>query len=970
MLDEQAILSCIEHTMVADARVIRAAELQLYEIEKEAGFTVFLLKIVSNQDIALNVRMSAAIYFKNKVQRSWRTENSNEKVHIGDISEDEGKMIKENIIPILINNCENNHIRPHLAEAIKYILTRSTSWDLSSTVIELLNTGKSEYVYAGLLLVFQMCSAHRYDMTGKRDQIDNFIISVFPTIETLLSNLVSETDYRSSELLYLILKSFKYGCLNNYPQYFNDMEKLNSWIKLHLFLCAKPLPKEVLELDYADRSLDKRVKVNKWGFGNLNKFIHRYSRSTKQISEEFVQYIYNNLCPEIIQEYFTIIQSWKEGSLWLSESSLYYLVQLFEKCLIYDGLYSLIEPHLQVFIENVVFTCLCASPQSVELFQDDEEEYTRRYFDMNKEGSTADVAAVDFIFVVGHKRPEKLNIVLPFVNNVLNEFVSSPTLENAYRQEGAMRMISTLFSFFDSNTETIEGLFVHFISKIIGQDKYPFLVARGLETIANFDSPFTSMETLSLIYEMTYNHLLNSTVLPIQIEAADALKTLIVSNPDIHPHISSQIPGIMERLLKLSKEFEIDTIAEVMEALVERFSDELTPFANDLASNLAEQFLKVARSMVENNGGSGSSGNAYSMGDQDQEIQASSLLQTMTTMVMSMNKVSLTTQFVPVCKFVIQNAQIILLTEIVDLIDALALSSKTLYNQFTPEIWDLFHDIMDSFETYALDYFESYEVFFETVVLFGFPQDQTFVNPFLQVLSVKLQSDIDYDVDSVMMILQMYALSMKDIPLFDECIKFGFARQEELGLDQKELIKLFLAYLSVKTAETLNIMESNGITLDFFKIWFDCSLTSVFGIKLQIMAILNLLQMTDLPGSVVGFISAFANRLVKLVEQLPKAIRRHQLVSEGNGDETGGSEGGNTDELNPEEEDAFYEDLEDDFKETPLDEINSFNEVYQFFQLLKNNNTVRYEEIINSLTEENRSSLEVILNFVSEKNQQ
>lgn len=962
MLDEQVILSCIEHTMVADASIIRAAELQLYEIEKEAGFTVFLLKIVSNQEIALNVRMSAAIYFKNKVQRSWRTENSNEKVHVGDIGDDEGNMIKENIIPILINNCENNHIRPHLAEAIRYILTRSASWDLSSTVIELLKTGKTEYIYAGLLLVFQMCSAHRYDMTGKRDQIDNFIIAVFPTIETLLSDLVSGTDYRSSELLYLILKSFKYGCLNNYPQYFNDMEKLNSWIKLHLFICAKPLPKEVLELDYADRSLDKRVKVNKWGFGNLNKFIHRYSRSTKQISENFVQYIYHTLCPEIIQEYFKIIQSWRDGSLWLSESSLYYLVQLFEKCLIYDGLYSLIEPHLQAFIENVIFTCLCASPQSVELLQDDEEEYTRRYFDMNKEGSTADVAAVDFIFVVGHKRPEKLNIVLPFVNNVLNEFVSLPNLENAYRQEGAMRMISTLFSFFDSNTEAIEGLFAHFISKIIGQEKYPFLVARGLETIANFDSPFTNMETLSMIYEMTYNHLLNSTILPIQIEAADALKTLISSNPDIHPHISSQVPGIMERLLKLSKEFEIDTIAEVMESLVERFSDELTPFANDLASNLADQFLKVARSMVENSGSGGSggsgSGGAYSMGDQDQEIQASSLLQTMTTMVMSMNKVSLTAQFVPVCKFVIQNAQIILLTEIVDLMDALALSAKSLYKQFTPEIWDLFHDVMDSFETYALDYFESYEVFFETVVLYGFPQDQTFVTAFLQVLCVKLQSDIDYDVESVMMILQMYALSMRDTPLFEECVKYGYARQEELGVDEKELVKLILAYLSVKPVDTLKVMESNGITLDFFKRWFDCSLSSVFGIKLEIMAILQLLQMDDLPGSVSGYLGAFGNKLVKLVEQLPKAIRRHQLISEGNG---------SSDDLSPEEEDIFYEDLEDDFKETPLDEINSFKEVYEFFQLLKNNNVARYEGIINSLTEENKSSLEVILSFVSEK---
>lgn len=961
MLNEQAILACIEHTLVADAKVIKDAELQLFEFQKESGFTVLLLSMVSNQELPIAIRMSAAIYFKNKVQRSWRTESSKEKANADDIAEEEGNMIKENIIQVLINNVENNHIIPHLTEAIKSMLARSKSWDLSNMVNELLNTGKPEYVYAGLLLVFQMCGAHRYDMSGQRDQIDNFISIVFPTIENILSTLVSQTDYRSSELLYLILKSFKYACLNNFPQYFNNVEKLNAWIKLHLFICSKPLPKEVLDLDYADRSLDKRVKVSKWGFGNLNRFIHRFSKTTKFITEEFVQYVNTQICPEIIQEYFKIIQTWSQGSLWLSEASLYYLIQLFEKCLISDELYPLIEPHLQTFIENVIFTCLCASSQTVELLEEDEEEYTRRYFDMNKEGSTADVASVDFIFVVAHKRPQKLDVVLPFVNNIFNEFVQSPDLNNAYKQEGAMRMISAIFSFFHSNTEAIEGIFTHFISKIIGQDKYPFLVARGLETVANFDSKFSNMETLSMIYELTYNHLLNSNVIPIQIEAADGLKTLVISNPEIHPHISAQVPGIMEKLLKLSKEFEIDILSEVMEAFVERFSDELTPFANDLASNLAEQFLRVARSIIESSSGGS---NAYSMGDQDQEIQASSLLQTMTTMVMSMNKVSLTNQFIPVCKFIIQNAQIVFITETVDLMDSLALSSKTLYNQFTPEIWDLFHDVMDSFETYALDYFEAYNVFFETVVLFGFPQDQTFLPNFLQILNVKLQSDIDYDIESVLMILQMYALSMKDIPLLDEAIKVGFTRHEELDLDQKEVIKLLLADLTIKPMETLQITESNGITLEFFKVWFDSSFTSIYAIKLQIISILKIFQLNELPGSAMGFIGEFANKLVSLVESLPKAIRRHQVISEG------GEWGSEEEELNPEEEETFYEDFEDDFKETPLDDLNAFNEVYLFFETLKNGNNARYEQFIGSMTEDNKSSLEVILNFVREKSQQ
>ena len=48
--------------MVADAKVIKEAEQQLFEFQKQAGFTSFLLNIVSDENFALNVRLSSAIY--------------------------------------------------------------------------------------------------------------------------------------------------------------------------------------------------------------------------------------------------------------------------------------------------------------------------------------------------------------------------------------------------------------------------------------------------------------------------------------------------------------------------------------------------------------------------------------------------------------------------------------------------------------------------------------------------------------------------------------------------------------------------------------------------------------------------------------------------------------------------------------------------------------------------------------------
>ncbi|CAI5053846.1 ANL_collapsed_G0012370.mRNA.1.CDS.1 [Saccharomyces cerevisiae] len=943
MVQEQAILSCIEQTMVADAKIIKEAEQQLFEFQKQPGFTSFLLNIVSDDDFALNVRLSSAIYLKNKIHRSWDTKRED------GIKADEKLSIKERLIETLVKNCENNHIRPILTETINGILVGQEDWDLAPIIKNLLSSGDASYIYPGLLLLFQLCKAHRWDMVGSRDYIDSVIEELFPIVEGIASNIGSQTDYRSNEILYLILKSFKYACLNNLPQYFSQPERIMSWVQLHLYLCSKPLPVEVMELDPADRSLDKRVKVNKWGFGNLNRFLQRYNKITKAITKEFIDYIFNTIVPIILREFFRDIEAWGNNSLWLSDSSLYFLISFLEKCVTIDQLYPLIEPHLQIIFENVIFPCLCANEQSIELLEDDQEEYTRRYFDINREGSTPDAASADFIFLIGSKRPEKLNNILPFINDIFTRFdANSSDINMAFKEEGALRTLSNLFSFIDEPS-VLENIFGHFIVPLLSQDKYMFLVARSLETIALYSEEFKDMNILSQLFELTYTNFLNSNVLPVQIEAADAIKCLIVSNPQIHPAVSAHVPGMMEKLLKLSKIFEIDILSEVMEALVERFSDELSPFAKDLASNLVEQFLRIAQALVEN------PSETYSASDQEQEIQASGLLQTMTTMVMSMNKVSLIESLAPVVKFVVLHAQISFITEAVDLLDALTISSHLLYNQIAPPIWELLHDILDSFQTYAMDYFEAYSIFFETIVMTGFPQDQTYVQPLLEILSAKLESEVDYDIEHVMQILMYFALSMRDIPLFSKAIKVS--TNDELGLDSKCIVKLGLANLFAKPIETLQIMENEGFTINFFTNWFNEKFYSVFAIKLQVLVILTLLKMPEVPNSVSPLLNNLTNKLVELTLSLPKAIRNRDAVTEGKSLEG---------DLTPEEEEEYFIECDDDMKETVLDQINVFQEVHTFFKNLQNEDAGKYEKIINYLDESKRDSLQVILEFVSQ----
>ena len=73
--------------------------------------------------------------------------------------------------------------------------------------------------------------------------------------------------------------------------------------------------------------------------------------------------------------------------------------------------------------------------------------------------------------------------------------------------------------------------------------------------------------------------------LPVRCQAALALQPLLRHDYAVQA-MRSQIPQLMQRLLSLVNEIDADMLSMVMEEFVEQFSDELSPFAVDLAVNL------------------------------------------------------------------------------------------------------------------------------------------------------------------------------------------------------------------------------------------------------------------------------------------------------------------------------------------------------------------------------------------------
>jgi len=941
-MEVQVITSALAGTLDPNIQLRKQAEQQLSEFEKQPGFTVYCLELAVEPSTPNTIKSSAAVFFKNRISKYWNNEGER------GIKAEEQETIKAKLIESLVKCYDDSHIRPQLTLAVRNILLRG-AWLLNEPIHQLLNSKTDvSHVYTGLLLLFEATRSQRWAYTD-RTIIENYIEQTFPTLEVLASDILGATDYRSGDMLYLILKIFRYSTLNVLPKYFYDVNKLSVWISLHLAVVQRQLPKEVLELDPSDRSFDRRVKAFKWGFGNLHKFFTRFGLPTsKYSSPEFVAFFNQSIVPEVLKVYFSIIEKWS-GGLWLSDSSLFHLISFLEKCVITDS-WTLIEPHFEIILRHLVYPSLCQ--QDLELFEDDPEEYIRRFFDIYRESSTADVAATDFLFVTAHHRIEKLAQILSLLNEIFNKFTQDQSQDNSFKAEGGLRILGSVSMQLSSERspvkDQVDQIVDGFVVPLLNS-KFEFLRARACETISIISCKYSDTGILSRVFQGVYNNFKDDSSLPCQVEAASALKVLIVEPPVVE-QISQDVPTIMQKLLHLSRSYELDMIGEVMESFVEEFSTQLEPFAHDLGSTLCDQFIRTATELLElqatHSNGGGSDGEA------EKEYQAVGYINTMTTMTIAMAKVNLDEVFAPAIKFVLHNAAISFLGEALELAESLSMSRKSI----TPVVWDLYQEAIESFQTFAAEYTEVYIPFLENIIVYGFKglnSNSAQVLPLRNVITEIINSPVDFDNQGAFEIVEYLTLTLKEfLDLFPLALKVF----KEQDLPPLGFVKILLASLFIDPVQTLQTLEQNAETVRVFEIWYNLStvLNTVYGLKLQSLALLSLLSTPQLPQSIQGFIPQFGQKLITSVEKLPEALNKRQAVLKGTiegQDDTAGLD------------DFDDEDDDDAFKDTPLDEINIFTEFQARFSALQSSQPDRYNAIMSSLTPDKVNSINELMNL-------
>lgn len=981
-MDRETLLKALEGTLDArDIQLRKQSEQQLKVFEQQPGFTAYLLDLCCDASAPQGVTIGAAILFKNRVNSYWVVSDARF-THIS-IKEDEKAIIKTKLIETLVKVNKNSKVKSQLATAIHSIVN-SEKWDeLTSIIKALLSSGDAEQMNAGLISLYQYTRAYRWSSFDTTNPVlEDITNELFPTLETFFDSLLNDDSEMSSEMLYLIVKIFKFSTYSVLPTYIQDQQPLGKWLKYQIMLINKPLPDYVLKEDSLDeRAMMPRVKAIKWCFANLHRLLSRhgggYSTRNKE-NNQFAKFFLSTYVPEILKVYWSIIERWSTKTIWLSERSLFHMISFLEQ-LIENDAWNLISGELEAIVKHILLPTLNATDETIELYEDDPEEYVRRFFDINRDNDTSDVASISFIYRLSSKKfDESINLFLSLLNDIFERRRNNrDDVSIAKEVEGALRVLATISYKLDKKNSPIKGqvdqmLFAYVYPELSDDtiQKAPYLTTRACDTLAMFMYTYKDTNILQQIFAAVINCFQKEDQLPIRLTAVDALRTL-VDNDAVAEHIAPQIPQLMGTLIEMTKTFESDTLTSVMETFVEKFASSLEPYANDLAARLSEQFLRTAHELLVMQSGS-DNGNV----DLDKEYQASGILNTITTLVVAMEASpsvcsNLETILKGMCVFVMQNAQITFLPETLEILESLIVSTS----QVSPTMWELYQICIESFDTYAHEFFDNYISYFDAIIFYGFTdQNITIENPQLQALLnicfTVLRAEVVEPMfaHSAFELIEYIILALKDrfkpfLPRFlSEIFEIFKALKASDAFDghmlhHLSIVRIIFACSYVDPITTVQFMNSQQFTRDFFKLWIEHSedFQSVYGCKLQILGCLSLICDGDL--SLIqdqDLIGEITDLMVSNLEVLPHAIKTRQEIQS--------RDYGVRQFLTDDDDDEFNgEFLADEYdaeaeleamKRTPIDNINIYAVFVSKLQMLQQQNLPTYQEIVGRFNEE------------------
>ncbi|CAL5413979.1 unnamed protein product [Camellia sinensis] len=826
----------------------KAAEESLNQFQYTPQHLVRLLQIIVDGNCDMAVRQVASIHFKNFIAKNWSPHDPHEQSKILPSDKD---MVRQNILVFVAQ--VPPLLRVQLGECLKTIIHADYPEQWPSLLQWVKHNLQDQQVYGALFVQRILCRKYEFKSDEERTPVHLIVEETFPNLLSIFNSLVQivNPSLEVADLIKLICKIFwssiyswfgsdfvlllflcnalRFGNCGfpklEIPKQLFDPNTFDAWMVLFLNVLERPVPVEGQPADPELRKSWGWWKVKKWTVHILNRLYTRFGDLKLQNPENkaFAQMFQKNYAGKILECHLNLLNVIRVGG-YLPDRVTNLVLQYISNSVSKTSMYNQLLPRLDVVLFEIIFPLMCFNDNDQKLWDEDPHEYVRKGYDIIEDLYSPRTAAMDFVSELVRKRgKENLQKFILFIVEIFKRYDETTVEYKPYRQkDGALLAIGALCDKlkqtepYKSELERmlVQHVFPEFSSPV-GHLRAKAAWVAGQYAHINFLDPNNFPKALhSVVAGM------RDPELPVRVDSVFALRSFVEACKDLS-EIRPILPQLLDEFFKLMNEVENEDLVFTLETIVDKFGEEMAPYALGLCQNLAAAFWKCMNTAE-----------ADDEADDPGALAAVGCLRAISTILESVSRlpdlfVHIEPTLLPIMRRMLTTDGQEVFEEVLEIVSYMTFFSPTI----SLEMWSLWPLMMEALADWAIDFFPNILVPLDNYVSRSTAHFLTCKEPDYQQSLWNMLSSImgdknleDSDIEPAPKLIEVVFQNCRGqvdqwVEPYLRITVERFRRTEKAYL-KCLLMQVIADALYYNAFFTLNILQKLGVATEIFNLWF------------------------------------------------------------------------------------------------------------------------------------------------------
>ncbi|KAM6545760.1 hypothetical protein CsatB_026496 [Cannabis sativa] len=821
-MDLQSLSIVLQAALSPNPDERKAAEQSLNQFQYTPQHLVRLLQIIVDNNCDMAVRQVASIHFKNFIAKNWSPLEPDEPQKI---SLEDKELVRVHILEFVAK--VPPLLRVQLGECLKTIVHADypEQWPRLLDWVKVNLLQDDSQVYASLFVLRILSRKYEFKSDEERVPVHHIVEETFPSLLNIFNKLVQIVNppVDVADFIKLICKIFWSSIYLEIPKQLFDPNVFNAWMVLFLNVLERPVPVDGQPVDPDLRKTWGWWKVKKWTVHILNRLFTRFGDLKLHNPENraFAQMFQKTYAGKILECHLSLLGVVRVGG-YLPDRVTNLILQYLSNSISKLSMYTLLQPRLEVILFEIVFPLMCFNDNDQKLWEEDPHEYVRKGYDIIEDLYSPRTASMDFVSELVRKRGDNLPKFIQFIVEIFKRYDEAPAEHKPYRQkDGALLAIGALCDKLQQTEpykSELERMLVQHVfpefSSPVGHLRAKAAWVAGQYAHINFSDQNNFRKALQSVVSG-----MRDPELPVRVDSVFALRSFVEACKDLN-EIRPILPQLLDEFFKLMNEVENEDLVFTLETIVDKFGEEMAPYALGLCQNLASAFWRCMNTAETEEDA-----------DDSGALAAVGCLRAISTILESVSRlphlfVQVEPTLLPIMRRMLTTDGQEVFEEVLEIVSYMTFFSPTI----SLDMWSLWPLMMEALNDWAIDFFPNILVPLDNYISRGTAHFLACKEPDYQQSLWKMISYLmadtnmeDSDIEPAPKLIQVVFQNCRG--QVDQWVEpYLRITVERLRRSEKSYLKCLLIQviadaLYYNAALTLSILQKFGIATEIFGLW-------------------------------------------------------------------------------------------------------------------------------------------------------